>query len=73
MKEPECVCGCWLVEKDGWQVCPACGGATTKSGKYLPPHSGWDIPPLDNDEIQAACDARERDEDVAAFWRIAFG
>lgn len=41
-----CARGCdgALVAVGGWRVCRECGGATTASGKYLPPHSGWDMP-----------------------------
>jgi hypothetical protein len=67
-----CVCGGFLVSKDGWEVCASCGGATTKSGEYLPPESGWAIPKLTKEEVAAEWGRIQHDEDVRAFWRVAF-
>lgn len=37
-------CAGRVVLIDEWYVCVGCGGANTRSGKYLPPKSGWRIP-----------------------------
>ncbi|HET8631124.1 MAG TPA: hypothetical protein VFL91_27190 [Thermomicrobiales bacterium] len=67
-----CQCGCFLVEKDGLRICPSCGGAYTPSGKYLPPHSGWDIPALTPAEVAAEWGCIAREDDERDFWRVAF-
>lgn len=72
MKEDTCVCGGWFIEKDGWKVCVSCGGATTKSGKYLPPASGWDIPVITDAERADAWSERQMEEGIANFWKVAF-
>lgn len=72
MDEQTCVCGCWLIEKYGWKLCPACGGAITNSGKYLPPDSGWTFPKLTDQDKAKAWGERQQEEDVANFWRVAF-
>lgn len=51
---PGCACGGTLIYFTtpgpfgdvAWNVCDKCGGAITRSGKYLPPRSGWTIPPI---------------------------
>ena len=57
MNEDFCQCGGPLVWKSECRVCAACGGATTNSGKYLPPHSGWKIPTLTEAERKKAMEA----------------
>jgi hypothetical protein len=76
-KEPregdECQCGNgYLVEKQGWLVCSACGGALTNSGKYLPPQSGWAIPALTDEDRNEAYNRLDREETERNFWRQAF-
>lgn len=67
-----CVCGNgYLIEKDRWHVCCACGGAVTHSGKYLPPRSGWDIPTLTNQERNEASERLDRAETERQFWHDA--
>lgn len=69
-----CVCGeGYLVEKDNWHICCACGGAVTRSGKYLPPASGWSIPKLTTAEINAASEALDREWTERQFMRDALG
>ena len=69
----ECSCGNgYLIEKDGFHVCCACGGAVTHSGKYLPPNSGWTIPTLTEEEVQEAVNRWDKEETVRNFWRDAF-
>jgi hypothetical protein len=69
-----CVCGeGYLIEKDGWHVCCACGGAVTHSGKYLPPRSGWAIPALTLEEINEAIACLDREWTERQFMRDALG
>lgn len=68
-----CICGeGYLIEKDGWHVCCACGGAVTHSGKYLPPRSGWEIPALTTEEVEAASLRLDQDDTERTFMRAAF-